>query len=841
MPSRSAWNLVVVSGAALALAGCVPAVKVGDEVSTPVVAAGVYAIEITGASVVPVTGGNTTTNNLVVLYRVTADGSPASLNQLTAAKVVPTFAAAALSTNPVSGLAGWKSLLRTGSQSLTANPIEGPTPPPAGGAPPGFYDTGKQPGYERTGSFEDRGGGDFRYTFLNGLTATGAFAYLPTETLRIGAWLNGAPVSDRSAATFDFVPAGGAAQVRDTVLDANCNACHGRLVAHGVRHGMRLCLTCHTVQNADPDTIDPAAMAGATTATNPNPLDMGRMIHRIHRGKNLPTLYLSSSNTMPAPPLNANSIMPLPYFPGRNTPLLGQRYSIIGYRSTELVVGKVVNRTDNDQPARLTAEGIGYPRDLRDCAVCHGGAPQADEQVNAISRRTCGSCHADVWYGAGNTDTVHFAHLGGPQADDTNCVRCHVSPGGPAPFKLYADTRDVHLPPYQHPSYNRPQIDVVQVANLRPGMAPTVVFKAYDQGNTISPLNSNTYAGTSPVPRALSRVAITISGPASEYATGNFASTNTLPATESVPLTSVADASGQFSYTFSNLLAPTASGTWAVGMEARRSRATVHYDQATDSFPWPYTGESITESASNRVQYVDTATGSIWTGQPVPRRQVVTTEACNACHGRLSLHGGLRNSIEYCLMCHAPDRTDWTRRPKSASGNVNLNTVASVNAFGTYDNREERTVHLKVLIHRIHTGESGGAAGLSAAAPFAVYGNPGGSKAVNFFDDVRFPNNLANCRLCHVQESFYLEAIPDTAAPTVANETASIQHSAKLTHGANEPKFGPFQSACMSCHDTGVGRSHAANHTVGTVEACLTCHGGTSGALSVPGAHGLAP
>jgi OmcA/MtrC family decaheme c-type cytochrome len=192
-------------------------------------------------------------------------------------------------------------------------------------------------------------------------------------------------------------------------------------------------------------------------------------------------------------------------------------------------------------------------------------------------------------------------------------------------------------------------------------------------------------------------------------------------------------------------------------------------------------------------------------------------------------------------MCHAADRTDWTRRPKSSSGNVNLATVASVNAYGTYDNREERSVHLKVMVHRIHTGESEGAAGLSAANPYALYGNPGGSKSVNFFDDVRFPNALGNCRLCHVQESFYLEAVPAAALPTVANETATIQHSAKLTHGAGEAKFGPLQSACMSCHDTGVGRSHAANHTVGTVEACATCHGGTKGSLSVPGAHGLDP
>jgi OmcA/MtrC family decaheme c-type cytochrome len=838
MLSRSVRMVMVVVGAALAGSACTPEPLWGDQVVTPVAGASAYAIGITGASVVPVTSGNVTTNRVVVLYTVTADGSPASLNQLTAANVAPTWTVAALSTDPVNGLAAWKSLLRTGSQSLAANPIEGP------GTPAPFVDSGLQPGYERTGTVEELGGGAFRYTFMNGLPSTGLFTYAPAETMRVGVWLNGAPVADGSSATLDFVPAGGTPQARDTVLDASCNACHGRVVAHGVRHGMRLCLTCHTVQNADPDTLDPAAMAGATAATNPNPLDMGRLVHRIHRGKFLPTLYLASSNTAPAPPLAANSIMPLPFSMARvpaPTPLLGQRYSIVGYRSTELVIGKVVNRSDNDQPARLVAEGIGYPRDLRDCDACHGGAPQADQQWQAMSRRTCGSCHPDVWYGTGSTDTVHFAHLGGPQADDARCVNCHLAPGGPSPDKLYADTRDVHVPPYRHANYAKPQVDVVQVLNLTPGKAPTVVFKAYDQGGTISPLNTTTSAGTSPVPRALSRVAITISGPTTDYLTGNFASTNTLPATEAVPLGAVADANGQFSYTFGNVLSSTASGTWAVGMEARRMMATVHYNALTDTFPWPYTGETITESASNRVQYVDTATGSMWTGNPVARRQVVTTDVCNVCHGNLNLHGGLRRDLEYCLMCHSPDQTDWVRRPKQAGGNVNLATVASASVHGTYDNREERSVHLKVLIHRIHTGESSGAAGLGAAAPFAVYGYPGGSKAVYFFDDIRFPNSLANCRLCHVEETFLIEALPATAQPTVANETGSILHASTLAHGAFEPKVLPIQSACMSCHDTGVGRSHAAGHTVGTVEACATCHGGSTGSLSIPGAHGLSP
>ena len=76
------------------------------------------------------------------------------------------------------------------------------------------------------------------------------------------------------------------ATVERTAID-----CHGRRV------GVKLCLTCHTWQCTDPDTADPAALDAtlpATKAAFPNPMEMGRLIHRIHRGKALPTLFLAS-------------------------------------------------------------------------------------------------------------------------------------------------------------------------------------------------------------------------------------------------------------------------------------------------------------------------------------------------------------------------------------------------------------------------------------------------------------------------------------------------------------------------------------------------------------------
>jgi OmcA/MtrC family decaheme c-type cytochrome len=812
---RTAWREVA-AGLCLALVGpsCEP--KVGPRTEGSSVGDG-HQISIAQASV----NGS---DQVVVSYTLTQDGQ--GLTGAAASSLKPTWTLAGLSTDPVSNLPAWQSHLLTGSGTLLALPIDGPGTPPAW-----VLANVKQPGSETGGTVLDLGGGSFRYTFQNALPA----GFDPGQTLRVGVWLAGVAGSRLTTSTFDFVPSGGAPQQRELVLDANCDKCHGTVQAHGgYRTGVPICLTCHTYQNADPDTVDPAALAGATAATNPNPLDLGRLVHRIHRGKNLPTLYAANAavaNPAATPP---RPNVALPFNPTRNAPLVGRKYSIVGYRSEELVYGQVVNRTDNNQAAKVVATGVRYPQDLRNCDGCHGGAAQASEHVSGISRRTCAGCHPDVVWTADAPDPVHFPHPGGVQVDDTLCVGCHV----PTPAKPAVDAphADIHVPLSKSPHHNGLVAEIAAVGQLQPGLHPRVIFTLSDRDGTLNSLASPTpsTSATSPVPRALARVAITVSGPtAPDYLTGNLASTTAAPITEVVPLTIVPNASGQFTYTFTSAIPASATGTWAVAIEARRAFAasgTGFYDPATDRFPWPYTGETIYETADNPIAYVDTSVGSSWGGSPIPRREVVSRDLCDNCHLELAAHGELRHKIEYCVMCHTPDATDWGRRPKATSGNTDLSA--------TYDGIEERSVRFKVLIGRIHTGGRTGAAELGLAPPFAVYGYPGGSSAVYFFDDVRFPNDLENCALCHVGASYTLESIPAGSQPTVANETPTIQHQATPAHGATETRTPPFQAACRSCHDTGAAQLHAQGHTTSAGEQCTRCHG-VKGSMSVKTAHGL--
>jgi OmcA/MtrC family decaheme c-type cytochrome len=777
-------------------------------------------IAITGASI-------DASNHVVANYTVTQNGQAAS--SATVASLQPHWTVAGLSVDPVTVVTdadaatgqirppvqAWQSYVLTGSETLTSLPIDGP------GTPAAFVQTNvKQPGSETGGGVQDLGGGKFAYTFQNALPQN----FDPGQTLRVGVWLGGAPGTTQTSSTFDFVPNGGASQTRELVLDANCNKCHGLLQAHGgFRTGVKLCVTCHTYQNADADTVDPAAATGATASTNPNPLDLGRLVHRIHRGNELPTLYTRSGPTQP----NATraNVSP-PFFPSVNKPKLGQKYSVVGFQGSETIYGQVVNRTDNNQPALAVASGVRFPQDLRNCDACHGGAAQAQQRFNDISRRTCQGCHTDAWFGDPATiasDDVHYMHPGDTQTDDHNCYGCHV-PTTPAP-NVDADATALHVAPATSPNWNGLIAKIVGVQNMRPGQSPSVVFTLADRDGTPTPLNAPSPAtdSTSPIPRAISRVAITISGPTSpDDQTGNA------PITETVPLTSTADANGQFTYAFKATVPSNATGTWAVAIEARRSAATPFYDASSDAYSWPFTGESLNEYADNPVQYVDLAAGSAPGGSAAPRRQVVSRDNCNNCHQALTAHGDLRHNVEYCVMCHTPDGTDWTQRPKGADGNVAL--------AKTFDDIEERSIHFKVMIHRIHTGDRTGSAELELARPFVVYGFGG---TPNFFDDVRFPVNLADCTLCHVNQTFAIESVPKNALATTANETATVQHSATPTHVASETGTAPITAACMGCHDTGAAATHAQQITSGGTERCADCHALDAPDLGLKAAHGL--
>ena len=77
---------------------------------------------------------------------------------------------------------------------------------------------------------------------------------------------------------YNFVPDGSPVKVtRYVVPTAVCNGCHDPMIGHGgSRITVELCILCHTPQTINPDTL--------------HSQDMPVLIHKIHMGKNLPSV-----------------------------------------------------------------------------------------------------------------------------------------------------------------------------------------------------------------------------------------------------------------------------------------------------------------------------------------------------------------------------------------------------------------------------------------------------------------------------------------------------------------------------------------------------------------------
>jgi OmcA/MtrC family decaheme c-type cytochrome len=698
----------------------------------------------------------------------------------------------------------------------------------------------------------DLGGGRYRYVYANALEGVG-----PDDILRVGTWLDAAVPSRDTSATRDFRASGRPvedAERRDTVSDDACGNCHGTLVHHG-RSGVRLCLTCHTWQSSDPQTADPAAM---TAAANPNPLELGRLVHRIHRGKELPTLYQASSSGVDPNPLDTTATLPLPFSPENSTTaLVGRSFVVVGDRAERFVFGEIARRATLDGTVVTTvASGTLFPGDLRDCGTCHDRTSTDPEAVTTttISRRVCSGCHPDVWFGTtGPTDASHLPHTGGPQAHDLDCKGCHVDPTGfPAWAKLWAPISGpstVHAAIAKSALYDKPVAEITSVTGLVPGGNAVVRFKLRDRTGFIGPTpsapNPPTADSASPAAspiakasRALTTLSIRLVGFGADARGPDYPTSISSPTSGPADprlLTATGGSDPEYVYTFATVVPATAAGGWLVTMEARRFDAAPldpnaskvpHYtrDSATQkplAFNWPYTGETVNETADNPMVHVDTKTG-IWPPDgPAPRRPIVATEKCLRCHGRFrTFHSGTRNDAGYCVVCHTPDRTDYGRRAK-LDGVVNLGA--------TYDGIEERSLHYKVMIHRIHTGRRTGVSSLEGIAPFFM--------ATGFFEGL-FPNDLRNCTVCHEGKSYLVDAVPADANGTLANETALTLHTASV-HPPEEVPTPPVQAACLGCHATGATFAHVASKTAKGVETCASCHG--KGTISVEVAHGLAP
>jgi OmcA/MtrC family decaheme c-type cytochrome len=357
-------------------------------------------------------------------------------------------------------------------------------------------------------------------------------------------------------AVFDFVPAGGPVTVvRDIVRTENCNtACHDPLAVHGggARREVRLCVLCHTPQTTDHVTG--------------NTVDMKVMIHKIHRGADLPSVKAGGS------------------------------YQI----------------EDED------FSKVRFPRDIRNCEVCHDKGSQSKAYMTQPAREPCGACHDDVNFATGEKHG-----LGGAQGSDAACTLCHPPETG---REFDISIKGSHVVPEKSLQLAGVKFEILSVDGTSPGSKPTVTFNITDNRGTVIE------------PSRMNRFRLGLGGP-----TNDSVFHVREDATKAI--------AGRIAYVhqFNASIPADAKGTFVVATEGFRDVTLTKVDGTT---------LTARETGSNKLFYF-----GVTDPTPVRRRVIVSQAKCNGCHENLIVHSRSRDSVEYCSVCHRPGFTDEAERP----------------------------------------------------------------------------------------------------------------------------------------------------------------------------------
>lgn len=300
-----------------------------------------------------------------------------------------------------------------------------------------------QAGSDAGGVYEKLAEGEYRYTFNTKAppsidrSATHSIGIYGSRTLvefDLGI--------QRDDDVFTFVPDGSKVAVtRSIVKTETCNKCHDPLALHGGnRRSVELCIMCHSPQTTDPDTG--------------NTVDFPVMVHKIHMGKELPSV------------------------------LAGTPYRIIG----------------NAQSLHDYST-VGFPAGANNCLACHeqGGTPQSAPNATAWltpTRAACGACHDKVNFATGEN------HVNLPQISDSQCAQCHT-PQGELDFD--ASIYGAHLTPRFSKTLPGTVFTLVKVDDGSAGSKPTVTFTLKDK------------AGNPFLPSDTLRLALVLAGPTTDY------------------------------------------------------------------------------------------------------------------------------------------------------------------------------------------------------------------------------------------------------------------------------------------------------------------------------------
>jgi hypothetical protein len=609
-------------------------------------------------------------------------------------------------------------------------------------------------------------GDAYTYTFQTRLPS----GFDNSQTMRIGLWasrnLSEFDLGTNSADdVFTFRPDGSpVVDTHDVIATASCNRCHNPLSAHGgSRRLVPLCVTCHNPGGNGVDTVDP---------DTGNSIDFEVMIHKIHDGSSLPSVQAGkpyqiigfqqsvndfSTVVFPADARNCQMCHVAGAYPRKET--VGSAGASAGLPPAPLHVdanGAVTGGSDNgDATATPVFPGTGDPTSGPAGATVIGVSAAADPgqggepaPVNANwwltqpNPRACGACHDNVNFQTGEN------HAGGLPVTESQCSQCHI-PLGELP--LDASILGAHVVPEWTPGLLPGVRFQLLEASGTAGKAPVVKFKVTDNsGNAVDASQ-------------MDLLNLVLAGPAADYAS---------VVSESAKGATPAGA-GTYTYTFKSVIPANATGTYTVGIEGYKN--------------FTLLANTVLARTVRDVGFNQVLPFSV-DGTPVaPHPVEIVQQDCNTCHYRISAHGGIRQNVQYCLLCHNPNATDAAQRPPNQA--------------------PVQSIDFPVLIHRLHTGETAEAGG--QMTPFVVYGFGG---RPNDFSDVRYPADLRDCGKCHVNLSDF---------PPLPESRIAVNNPRDFLNPTP-----PTVAACTACHTARDASAHASLMTSATLgESCGVCHG----------------
>ena len=329
---------------------------------------------------------------------------------------------------------------------------------------------------------------------------------------------------------------------------------------------------------------------------------------------------------------------------------------------------------------------VGFPQDLRNCTKCHSGdnpaTPQGDNWKTKPSKEACLTCHANKAGSDWDASHAVFAqdpafHGPGAQAKDlTNaeCAGCHKVGSNIAPERVHWNQNEENAAKYK--------MNIESVAfNDTPdhtGRTVTVKYFLSDPTNGDAAYNLVTSECTG-APATPACANTTRFGNLRFYLAYQNMVGQSTAVTEFSAYNNGGSTANVFAYKGTNAgnnhysvniplpddtATQVAAGTARVVSIGQVKEPVLEVKWATDPRP-----EVVPDIPANRVNVVvqNAYTELALSGPLTPRRTIVATEKCNACHGALgatsgsntlanAFHGGARNRVEACVTCHDVNR-----------------------------------------------------------------------------------------------------------------------------------------------------------------------------------------